>query len=302
VYRPEQEEVLALRGYTFGLDVIVWIGQQRYSRHRCLPEIHRALIEAGVSISFKEVQLLGEVYLGLVSTVVGSDATRIEQMKEQGGIILALDGVQPEKGNETLYLLRDVLSGSVLVARNLASSATGEIQTLIDEVLATGVAIRGVVSDKQESICLAVEKSLPGVPHQLCQYHYLRDLAKPVFEADRRMKKEIKARVRGMRDVEKRAEKILKEEEEEKEGDGSRKKEAAIARDYCEAIREVIRQDGKEPLEPGGLKLVERNCAGQGIVGTSRGDERIEVVEKITDTIGRIGRLYQADRNHHASL
>ncbi|MBO0862317.1 MAG: hypothetical protein J2P21_28235, partial [Chloracidobacterium sp.] len=45
------------------------------------------------------------------------------QLRAQGGIILAIDGIQPEKGNETLWLFRDVLSGRVLVARNLLSSS-----------------------------------------------------------------------------------------------------------------------------------------------------------------------------------
>jgi hypothetical protein len=60
------------------------------------------------------------------------------------------------------------------VARNLLSSGCAEIAPLIAEVKALGVPLLGVISDKQESLCLAVEKELPGVPHQLCHYHYLR--------------------------------------------------------------------------------------------------------------------------------
>ncbi len=37
-----------------------------------------------------------------------------------------------------------------------------------------------------------------GVPHQLCQFHYLREAAHPVFEADRHAKKELKKQVRGV--------------------------------------------------------------------------------------------------------
>jgi hypothetical protein len=31
----------------------------------------------------------------------------------------------------------------------------------------------------------------PEVPHQLCQYHYLRETAKPIYEADRHAKTEL---------------------------------------------------------------------------------------------------------------
>ena len=33
VYRPHQEDALALRGYTFGLDVVARIGELRYHKH-----------------------------------------------------------------------------------------------------------------------------------------------------------------------------------------------------------------------------------------------------------------------------
>ena len=62
--------------------------------------------------------------------------------------------------------------------------------------------ITGVVSDGQESIRKAVAKALDGVPHQLCHFHYLREAAKPISEADRHAKKELKKRVRGIRPIE----------------------------------------------------------------------------------------------------
>ena len=40
-----------------------------------------------------------------------------------------------------------------------------------------GVPVSSVVSDGQTSIRRAVEWALPGVPHQLCQFHFLREAA-----------------------------------------------------------------------------------------------------------------------------
>jgi hypothetical protein len=244
-YRPEQEAALALPGYTFGLDVIARIGELRYQQQAAITTIAHQLTAEGVPISLKEVELLSEVFLALVTTVISDDEAVIAELRFQGGIILAIDGVQPEKGNETLYLLRDVTSGRVLVARNLLSSASIEVETLIDEVLALGIPILGVVTDKQESLCLAVERKLPTVPHQLCQYHYLRAVAQPVCEADRRLKKQIRQRLRGIREI------------EVKVGDDP-SHEAAVVRDYCLAVRTVLSEDGKYPLEPAGITLYER--------------------------------------------
>ncbi len=58
----------------------------------------------------------------------------------------------------------------------------------------------------------------------MCQFHYLRDAAKPISEADRHAKKELKKRVRGVRPIEREAE----------EGDDV---EAEIVRGYGAAVR-----------------------------------------------------------------
>ena len=159
VYRPYQEDILALRGYTFGLDVVARIGELRYRDNMSITKIRDQLKSASnLSISVKEVGLLCEVFLALVTTVARQEPALIEQLRLLGGIVLAIDGVQPEKSHETLYILRDVRSGRVLVAKTLLSSATPEIEQLIEEVLGLDLPIVGVISDKQESICLAVQR------------------------------------------------------------------------------------------------------------------------------------------------
>jgi hypothetical protein len=246
VYRPHQEDALALRGYSFGLDVVARIGELRYRDNFSLPKIRDQLqIESHLSISLKEVALLCEVFLALVTTVAHQDPELTERLSTRGSIVLAIDGVQPEKSHETLYILRDVGSGRVLVAKTLLSSATPEIEQLIEEVLGLGLPIVGVISDKQESICLAVQHKLPTVPHQICQYHYLKDVAQPICEADRHFKKELKKKIRGIRAIERQAEQ------------GSTK-EAQVVADYSLAMRTVMRNDGKYPLEPPGVQLYQK--------------------------------------------
>ena len=52
------------------------------------------------------------------------------------------------------------------------------------------VPVHGIISDGHHSIRNAVATAFPGIPHQLCHFHYLREAAKPVYEADRHAKKE----------------------------------------------------------------------------------------------------------------
>ena len=119
---------------------------------------------------------------------------------------------------------------------------------MIDEVLALKVPLLGVISDKQESICLAIEQRLPEVPHQLCHYHYLRDVAQPISDADRSLKKQLKQRVRGLRQVEI---KVAKETSVA----------GQVVRDYCLTLRTVMREEGKYPLDPAGISLYDKLAA-----------------------------------------
>lgn len=245
-YRPEAEGALALPEHEFGLDVIALIGALRYVQHQSVPEMHRTLQARGVDIAQRSVTYLLERYDELLALAL-TDAERLREITaREGRVILALDGLQPDMGHEVLWILRDCLSGEVLLAKSLLSATSEDLSALLREVAAAlQVPIAAVVSDGQRSIRLAVEKALPGVPHQLCQFHYLREAALPIYEADRHAKKELKKRVRGIRVLERQV---------EPRSDA----EAEVVRGYCAAVRSALTDDGPPPLSASGLQLHER--------------------------------------------
>ncbi len=112
-YRPEEETAVALPHGEFGLDVIALIGTLRYAEHRSVPEIHRALQARGIPIAERTVTYLIERYEELVTVRLADQARLRDRLQEQGRVVLALDGLQPDKGHEVLWVLRDVLSGEV---------------------------------------------------------------------------------------------------------------------------------------------------------------------------------------------
>jgi hypothetical protein len=241
--RPEEEGRYALPEHEFGLDVIATIGTLRHAQHRSVPEIHAELSRRGVPLCLRTVTNLLDRYDELLALSL-SDAGRLRRITAAAGrVILAIDGLQPDVGHEVLWVLRDVLSGEVLLARSLLSSTQDDLARLITEVKgAIGVPIVGVVSDGQDSIRKAVQKALAGVPHQLCHFHYLREAAKPIYEADRRAKKELKERVRGVRPIERKVE-------------GRDDPEAKAIQGYCAAVRSALTDDGRPPLSAPGLVL-----------------------------------------------
>ncbi len=256
-YRPEAEGAIALAQHEFGLDVIALVGTLRHCDHRSIPEIHAFLRARGVEIAERSVTNLLDRYDELLATSLTSSSRLRGALMKQGRVILALDGMQPDVGHEVLWVIRDCLSGEVLLARSLLSGTADDLAPLLREVAdGIGVRVEGVVSDGQTSIRRAVALALPGVTHQLCQFHFLREAANPVYEADRHAKKELKKQVRGVRPIERATE-------------GRSDAGAEVVRGYCAAVRSAITDDGRAPLAAPGLKLKTR-------------------LEKVADSLGRV--------------
>jgi hypothetical protein len=263
--RPEHEGRVALPESEFGLDVIALVGRLRHAEHRSVPEIHAELVRRGVPICVRSVGNLLDRYDELLALSC-SDAERLRRITaEAGRVILAIDGLQPDVGHEVLWVLRDVLSGEVLLARSLLSSRQDDLAELIAEVKdALPTPIVGVVSDGQTSIRNAVKQALDGIPHQLCHFHYLREAALPIYEADRHAKVQLKKKVRGIRPIERKVE-------------GREDDEAEAIRAYCAAVRSALTDDGRPPLDACGLKLQGRLAAVAASldrVGAQRGSRR----------------------------
>lgn len=248
-FRPEEEGAWVLPHGEFGLDVIALVGTLRYASHRSIPEIHQALRDRGIQIAERTVTHLLQRYEELVTLHLTNQRRLQGCFKEYGQVILAIDGLQPDVGHEVLWVLRDCLSGEILLARSLLSACEADLAKLLREVQqAIDVPIRGVISDGQRSLRNAVRTVLPDIPHQLCHFHYLKEAAKPVYEADKHAKKELKKHLRGVRPIERAVEQRQDEE-------------AEAIRGYCLAVRSALTDDGRPPLAAPGLKLHERITA-----------------------------------------
>jgi hypothetical protein len=254
-YRPEAEGGLALPHHEFGLDVIALVGRLRYAEHRSVPEIRAHLVGRGVAVAERTVTNLLDRYDELLAVALTDDRRLKKVLAGQGKVVLAIDGLQPDVGHEVLWVIRDVLSGEVLLARSLLSARRADLAELLAAVRdACPVPVAGVVSDGQHPIRWAVAHALPGVPYQLCQFHYLREAASPIFEADRNAKKLLKKRVRQVRPIERSVE--------------NRSDPAAeVVLGYCGAVRSALTDDGRPPLAASGLKLHDRLTAISGSIG-----------------------------------
>jgi hypothetical protein len=247
--RPEEEGGWALPHGEFGLDVIALVGTLRYQQQRSIPQIHEELLRRGLEVAQRTVTDQLYRYEELLALHLADSQRVQERLKAQKQVMLALDGLQPDVGHEVLWVLRDCCSGEVLVARSLLGATENDLVPLLEEAASIcrklDIPIAGVITDGQRSIRNAVARALPGVAHQLCHFHYLREAATPIADADRHAKKELKKHVRGVRPIERALE-------------GQSDEEAKAVRGYCLAVRSALTDDGHPPLDADGLQLEER--------------------------------------------
>jgi hypothetical protein len=199
-----------------------------------------------MAVAPRPVTKLVERYDELVALFL-QDTARLRRLTQpQGRGILALDGLQPDVGQDVLWVLRDGLSGEVLLARSVLSATHTDFTALLRTVKqALEVPIVGGITAGQRSIRAAVAQAFPAVPHPRCHVHSLHEAAKPSYEADRHAKKVLTKHVRGVRPLERAVE-------------GRTDPEAEGIRGYWSAVRRARTDDGRPPLAAAGLPRHDR--------------------------------------------
>ncbi len=272
---PELEITLALPQMAIGWDVFCWIGQRRCSRHMAIPLIRSELWDDyGIQLSEDAI----DQYIRRYQTMLAARQQDAEPLRQHyassAEIILCIDGLQPEKGHEALYVVRELTRKRVWFAEPLLSATADEVRRLIRKAKqwaeSLGPPVGLWMSDKQDAFVAAIAAEFPDVPHRYCDNHFLRDLAKPVLEADSHAKVQMRKKVRGLRTIEQAV--LQRQKAETNEGLTPQTPEAtgtanpspaavdpagSVVLDYCAAVRGILNDDQGGPLHPPGLRMAE---------------------------------------------
>jgi hypothetical protein len=249
---PEEVELPILARKACGLDVVAWIGHQRMVGGRSLPEVHATLRGGfGVNISPRNVAYLFQVFMALVHCVNADEGALRQQLIDQGKISLSIDAVFFDSTSPGLVVLRDTISKRILYSERLLKRDTEQLRLLLKKVKDIGVPIVGVVSDKEQAQVLAVEKELPGVPHQYCQVHFLKNVVKQMDADLGTLNETVNEAVTNVR----RLEKELPERAQALDCSDS---ELKLATALCKAAYVAGKAAGDPILDPPALKRFER--------------------------------------------
>ena len=276
---PELEMTIALPRMAIGWDVFCWIGHRRFSRHWSITQIQSELSDQyHIKISDDSISSYIQSYQAMLAARQEDPTTLRQQYQSVDEVVLCIDGLQPEKGHETLYVVRELTQKRVWFAEPLISATADEVRRLIARakqwVESMDKKVGLWLSDRQDAFVTGIAAEFPGVPHRYCDNHFLRDVAKPVLEADSHAKVTMRKKVRGLRKIEQA---VLKQQGAEAPKDTTtadaqppagvvvpavasppRTDSAeAVVLDYCAAVRGIVNDDQGGPLNPPGLRMAE---------------------------------------------
>ena len=209
LYRPLVDLRLALPRMSFGLDVVVAVGERHLGQGRSLSELGRELTDQGVPVHQTHVGRLFRNFLALCKMARGGEQQVRERLLSQGGIVLMVDGVQFDDRSPVLYLCWDAISGSPLFGERMKDRDTDALSGLLQRVKRMEVPVLGVVTDGEKGLVSAVRKVFPLVPYQLCHTHFLKNCAKPMDLDLRQLGQSVAERGERVRKVEKRLDKSM---------------------------------------------------------------------------------------------
>jgi hypothetical protein len=272
---PELEVTIALPKWAIGWDVFCWIGHRRFARHWSITQIRGELLDSfGIKVSDDSLTRYARHYQVMLAARQQDPEALRRQYDSVGEIILSIDGLQPEKGHETLYVVRELTQKRVWFAEPLISATADEVRRLIKKAKAwaesLGKPVALWLSDRQDAFVTGIAAEFPDVPHRYCDNHFLRDMAKPVLEADSHAKVQMRKKVRGLRTIEQA---VLKRQSVEDSRpctvddpvamtsmdapaavpDADSADGVVLA--YCAAVRGILNNDQGGPLHPPGLEM-----------------------------------------------
>jgi len=258
-YSPEIEAPITWPWWVLGWDVFCWIGHRRFARHGSIPLIraelydtyHIPLSEDAIAKYLRRYQVM------LAARQQDPDRLRQEDQTAEY-LILSIDGLQPEKGQETLSVVRELGQRRVWFAEALLSASEAEVRRRIararEGAERLGQPVKLWMSDKQDAVVTGMAAEFPGVPHRYCANPFLRDRAQPVREADSPAKVQMRKRVRGLRTLEQA---ILNSPPSASVVRCLSPAAGEVVLDYCAAVRGIRNDDQGGPWHPPGLRMAE---------------------------------------------
>jgi hypothetical protein len=198
-YYASRVWLLSLPDSTYGLDVLAFIGWQHEHEHRQLVEIQRELNQRGVVINERNVGKLYRHFLALLGASSQSSYPKLAATVQQyGGLIWAIDALQPEGDGTLLYVLYEVMSGKPVAALQSEHVSERELAEWLRPYQELPFPVLATLSDGEVTLVATLKSCWPQAPHQRCQAHFLSNLAEEVLDYDDQLRQNMRQDLGGL--------------------------------------------------------------------------------------------------------
>ena len=109
----------------------------------------------------------------------------------QGGVVWAVDALQPEGDGTLLYVLYEAVSGTPVGAMAAAHASAAELSAWLHAAQQVPYRVLATLSDGEAAIGAALRTCWPSAPHQRCQVHVLNTIAASVLEHDVQLRRQM---------------------------------------------------------------------------------------------------------------
>jgi len=197
IYVSAEAARMTLPHKSYGLDVLARVGYHRDSKQMTMPQIREELPEH-IRVSERHLRTLYQEYQALLACADRLDVEALKEAAEKyGGLILSVDGLEPEGGQPQLWVAREILTDTLLAAGWLPRVDETTLTAFLAPVKELNLPWLATLSDKQVSLVNALNATWKDVPHQFCQAHYLSNAVTPIYAADEHMKTQMRKQVRA---------------------------------------------------------------------------------------------------------
>ena len=220
---------------TYGLDVLAFIGWQHEHEHRQLVEIQRELNQRDILVNERNV---GKLYRQFLALLGGLDATREARLaataEEHGGLIWAIDALQPEGHDSLLYVLYEVLSTTPVAGIQLPHATAEQLEAWLEPYQGLPFSVLATLSDGENAIVSALKGRWPEAPHQRCQTHFLNNVATPVLALDTQLRQGMRDELGGLPPVPESPEPLEAVSDKERAEAVSDEERAEVVPPFCQ--------------------------------------------------------------------
>jgi hypothetical protein len=100
-------------------------------------------------------------------------------VKERGGLIISLDGLEPEGASEQLWVVREAQAELILGVGWLPWVNSETLSSLLKPVADLGLPVLATVSNRQECVIGELRELWPDAPHHWAPSPYLGRVTRP---------------------------------------------------------------------------------------------------------------------------